>query len=176
MPDYFEKAKNTKGLIVDIRNYPSDFMPFAMGAYLATKPTPFVAFSYADLSNPGAFYFGDGPGIQHGAAHYGGKVVILVDEISQSQAEYTAMALRAMPNSVVVGGTTAGADGDVSSIPLPGQINTMISGLGVFYPDHRPTQRIGIVPDVVATPTIEGIAAGRDEVLETAEKVIEDSK
>jgi C-terminal processing protease CtpA/Prc len=86
------------------------------------------------------------------------------------------MALRAMPNSVVVGGTTAGADGDVSSIPLPGQINTMISGLGVFYPDHRPTQRIGIVPDVVATPTIEGIAAGRDEVLETAEKVIEDSK
>jgi hypothetical protein len=176
LPDYFEKAKNTKGLIVDIRNYPSDFMPFAMGAYLATKPTPFVAFSYADLSNPGAFYFGDGPGIQHGAAHYGGKVVILVDEISQSQAEYTAMALRAMPNSVVVGGTTAGADGDVSSIPLPGQINTMISGLGVFYPDHRPTQRIGIVPDVVATPTIEGIAAGRDEVLETAEKVIEDSK
>jgi C-terminal processing protease CtpA/Prc len=176
LPDYFEKAKNTKGLIVDIRNYPSDFMPFAMGAYLATKPTPFVAFSYADLSNPGAFYFGDGPGIQPGAAHYGGKVVILVDEISQSQAEYTAMALRAMPNSVVVGGTTAGADGDVSSIPLPGQINTMISGLGVFYPDHRPTQRIGIVPDVVATPTIEGIAAGRDEVLETAEKVIEDSK
>jgi hypothetical protein len=176
LPDYFEKAKNTKGLIVDIRNYPSDFMPFAMGAYLATKPTPFVAFSYADLANPGAFHYGDGPLIKPGSVHYGGKVVILVDETTQSQAEYTAMALRAMPNSVVVGSTTAGADGNVSSIPLPGQINTMISGLGVFYPDHRPTQRVGIVPDIVAKPTIEGIAAGRDEVLETGMHPIEDSK
>jgi C-terminal processing protease CtpA/Prc len=104
--------------------------------------------------------------------HYAGKVVILVDETSQSQAEYTAMALRAMPGAVVVGSTTAGADGNVSSIPLPGGLNTMISGLGVFYPDHRPTQRVGIVPDVVVRPTIEGIAAGRDEVLERAVRVI----
>jgi hypothetical protein len=176
LPTYFDKAKNTKGLIVDIRNYPSEFVPFAMSAYLATKPTPFVAFTSADLANPGAFRFGDGPLIQPGPVHYGGRVAILVDETSVSQAEYTAMALRAMPNAVVVGSTTAGADGNVSSIPLPGQLSTMISGLGVFYPDHRPTQRIGIVPDVIARPTIQGIAAGRDEVLETAIHLIEDAK
>jgi C-terminal processing protease CtpA/Prc len=176
LPTYFDQAKNTKGLIVDIRNYPSEFMPFAMGAYLATKPTPFVAFTFADLANPGAFHFGDGPLIQPGPVHYGGRVIILVDETSQSQSEYTAMALRTMPNAVVVGSTTAGADGNVSSIPLPGQLRTMISGLGVFYPDHRPTQRIGIVPDVVARPTIRGVTAGRDEVLETAVHLIENAK
>jgi Peptidase family S41 len=176
LPTYFDKAKNTKGLIVDIRNYPSEFMPFAMGAYLATKPTPFVAFTFADLANPGTFHFGDGPNISPGPVHYSGRVAVLVDETSQSQAEYTAMALRAMPNAVVVGSTTAGADGNVSSISLPGHLSTMISGLGVFYPDHRPTQRIGIVPDVIVRPTIQGIAAGRDEVLETAMHVIEDSK
>jgi len=176
LPAYFDKAKNTKGLIVDIRNYPSDFMPFAMGAYLATKPTPFVTFTFADLANPGAFYFGDGPPIVPGPVHYSGRVAILVDETSQSQAEYTAMALRAMPNSFVVGSTTAGADGNVSPVSLPGQLSTMISGLGVFYPDRRPTQRIGIVPDVIARATIQGIAAGRDEVLETAMHLIEDSK
>lgn len=176
LPTYFEKAKSTKGLIVDIRNYPSDFMPFAMGSYLATKPTSFVAFTFADIANPGAFRFSDGPLIQPGPVHYVGRLVILVDETSQSNAEYTAMALRAMPNSAVIGSTTAGADGNVSSIPLPGQLSTMISGLGVFYPDHRPTQRIGIVPDVVAKPTIQGIAAGRDEVLETAVHLIEGSK
>lgn len=170
----FDKAKNTKGLIVDIRNYPSEFMPFAMGAYLATKPMHFVTFSFADLANPGTFYFGDGPLIAPGPVHYGGKVAILVDEISQSSAEYTAMALRAMPDAVVVGSTTAGADGNVSSIPLPANLNTMISGLGVFYPDHRPTQRIGIVPDVVVRPTIQGIADGRDEVLEAAMRLIEE--
>ena len=44
----------------------------------------------------------------------------------------------------------------------------MISGLGVFYPDKRPTQRVGIAPDIEAKPTIVGIRAGRDEVLERA--------
>jgi C-terminal processing protease CtpA/Prc len=44
----------------------------------------------------------------------------------------------------------------------------MISGIGVFYPDGRPTQRVGIVPDVEVHPTIAGLRAGRDEVLETA--------
>jgi hypothetical protein len=176
LPNYFDKAKNTKGLIVDIRNYPSEFMPFVMDAYLATRPTPFVAFSFADLANPGAFHFSSGPLIAPGSVHYSGRVVILVDEAIQSSAEYTAMALRAMPNSVVVGSTTAGADGNVSEISLPGNLRTMISGIGIFYPDHRPTQRIGIVPDVVAKPTIEGIAAGRDEVLETAMHLIADSK
>ena len=44
----------------------------------------------------------------------------------------------------------------------------MISGIGVFYPDKRPTQRVGIVPDLVVRPTSAGIRAGRDEVLEAA--------
>ena len=176
LPNYFDKAKNTKGLIVDIRNYPSEFMPFVMGAYLATRPTPFVAFSFADLANPGAFHFSSGPLIAPGSVHYSGRVVMLVDEATQSSAEYTAMALRAMPNSIVVGSTTASADGNVSAISLPGNLRTMVSGIGVFYPDRRPTQRIGIVPDVVAKPMVQGIAAGRDEVLEAAMHLIADSK
>ena len=44
----------------------------------------------------------------------------------------------------------------------------MISGIGVFYPDKRPTQRIGIVADIEARPTLQGIRSGRDEVLEAA--------
>jgi hypothetical protein len=44
----------------------------------------------------------------------------------------------------------------------------MISGIGVFYPDKKPTQRIGILPDFEVRPTIAGIRAGRDEVLEEA--------
>ena len=47
-----------------------------------------------------------------------------------------------------------------------------ISGLGVFYPDKRPTQRIGIIPDIVVTPTIAGIRAGRDELFEEAVRQI----
>jgi C-terminal processing protease CtpA/Prc len=66
----------------------------------------------------------------------------------------------------VIGSTTAGADGNVSTVPLPGNFSSYISGIGVFYPDNSPTQRVGIVPDIVVTPTIEGIRAGRDELIE----------
>jgi C-terminal processing protease CtpA/Prc len=99
---------------------------------------------------------------------YRGKVVLLADERTQSHAEFTMMALRMAPDVAIVGSTTSGADGDVSPIVLPGGIRTFFSGLGVFYPDHRPTQRVGIVPDVVVRPTVAGIRSGTDEVLEKA--------
>jgi C-terminal processing protease CtpA/Prc len=141
---------------------------FALGQLLVRQPTPFAKFSIGDLSNPGAFSVGAPETLTPAEPHYGGKVVILVDENSVSQAEYTAMALQSAPGAIVVGSTTAGADGNVSEIPLPGALRTMISGLGVFYPDGAPTQRVGVRVDVEVRPTIAGIRAGRDEVLEAA--------
>lgn len=165
---YIERAAGSRGLIIDIRNYPSEFMVFALGQLLVDKPTEFARFTKGDLGNPGAFHFGQPVTLTPATPHYTGKIVILVDEVSQSSAEYTTMAFRAAPNAQVLGSTTAGADGNVSPIPLPGGLQSMISGIGVFYPDKKPTQRIGIVPDVEVKPTIAGIRAGRDELLEEA--------
>lgn len=78
------------------------------------------------------------------------------------------MALRAASNAIIVGSTTAGADGNLSVIPLPGGYRTTISGIGVFYFDKTPKQRVGIVPNLDVQPTIAGLRAGRDEVLEAA--------
>ena len=82
------------------------------------------------------------------------------------------MAFRARANTTIIGSTTAGADGNVSRIALPGGLSTMISGIGVFYPDGTETQRIGIVPDIEVKPTIEGIRNGKDELLEKAIELI----
>jgi len=82
------------------------------------------------------------------------------------------MAFRAVPQSTVVGSTTAGADGNVTYFFLPGGMRTQFSGIGVYYPDGRETQRVGIVPDITVQPTIRGIAEGRDEVLEKAIAII----
>ena len=159
-------AAGTKGLIIDLRDYPSDFPLFDLGQRLVAQATPFVHFTSADLSNPGAFYWQTELSLKPQEPHYAGKIVILVDEVTQSSAEYHAMAFRRVPGAKVVGSTTAGADGNVSQFALPGGLRSMVSGIGVFYPDLRPTQRVGIVPDVAKRPTIEGIRAGRDEVLE----------
>jgi C-terminal processing protease CtpA/Prc len=141
---------------------------FSLGGHFVTEPTEFARFTGGDGENPGAFEWSSPVSLQPLEPHFPGKVAILIDEVSQSQAEYTTMAFRASPNAFVAGSTTAGADGNISPIPLPGGINSMISGIGVFYPDRTPTQRIGIVPDLEVRPTIEGIRAGRDEVLEAA--------
>ncbi len=166
---YVESAAGTRGLIIDIRNYPSEFVVFALGSRLVDRPTPFARFTIGDPANPGAFHWRGGPiSLDPAAPRYAGKIVILVDESSQSQAEYTTMAFRTAPGATVVGSTTAGADGNVSAIPLPGGLRSMISGIGVFYPDKKPTQRIGIIPDIEARPTVQGIRSSRDEVLEVA--------
>lgn len=160
------EAADAEVLIVDIRNYPSEFVVFELGGRLVTEPARFARFTIPSPSNPGLFTWLMTVALEPLEPYFANAVVILIDETSLSQAEYTAMALRAAPNAVVVGSTTAGADGNVSSITLPGDVKAMISGIGVFYPDGTPTQRIGIVPDLEVHPTIEGIRANRDEVLE----------
>jgi C-terminal processing protease CtpA/Prc len=165
---YLRGIAGARALVIDIRNYPSAFLVFELGKHLVKEATPFVSFTFEDIRNPGAFVPGPTNKLLPGQPYFEGGVAILVDEETQSQAEYTTMAFRSRPGAVVVGSTTAGADGNVSSIPLPGGLRTMISGIGIFYPDKRPTQRVGIVPDLVVRPTISGIRAGRDEVLEAA--------
>lgn len=170
VPIIKEVFKDTKGIIIDIRNYPSAFMPFSLAPYFVSSPTPFVKFTNGNVNNPGEFTFTPVLSIPGSEKAYPGKVVIIVNELSQSQAEYTAMSFKAGQNTTIVGSTTAGADGNVSTILLPGGLRTMISGIGIYYPDGKETQRIGIVPDVRIEPTVDGIKAGKDEVLD---KVIE---
>ncbi len=170
IPIIKDSLNNTKGIIMDIRNYPSTFVPFSLGTFFVSNPTPFVKFSSGNVNNPGEFSLSPPlviPKPKLGET-YKGKLVVLVNEQTQSQAEYTAMAFRAGNNTTIMGSTTAGADGNVSTLFLPGGLRTMISGLGVYYPDGTETQRVGIVPDIEVKPTIEGIKNGKDELLERA--------
>ena len=52
----------------------------------------------------------------------------------------------------------------------------MISGNGIYYPDGRETQRIGIVSDIEVRPTILGLMSGQDEVLNKAIEIIRNGK
>ena len=173
LPKIWKEIENTKGLIIDIRNYPSDFPIYDLSNYLMPKSIPFVKFTNGSIESPGLFTFTKSLNVgKKNKSYYKGKVVILINEISQSSAEFHTMAYRVHPNATVIGSTTAGADGNVSQFYLPGGISTMISGIGVYYPDGKETQRNGIVPDIEVKPTIQGIKEGRDELLERAIKII----
>jgi C-terminal processing protease CtpA/Prc len=167
------KFKNTKGLIVDLRCYPSEFIAYIMSKKLLSKNELFVRFTNGSIETPGLFTEGKTLSVgRKNKNNYKGKVIILINEQTQSSAEYTVMALRKTPNSIVLGSTTAGADGNISAIYLPGNILTYISGIGVLNPDKTETQRVGIIPDIFMEPTVKGVREGKDELLEKAVELI----
>lgn len=175
--NYLEKAMptilKTKGLIIDLRTYPAESVVHTLGKYLIPELSPFARYTTASWNTPGLFVFSEKKMLGGDSRrHYKGKVVVLVNETTQGAGEYHAMALRVVPRVTFIGSTTAGANGNLSDIYLPGAIRTMISGVGIYFPDGKETQRAGIQPDAVVLPTIKGIAEGRDELLETAIQLV----
>ena len=170
-----QKLKAAKGILIDYRNYPKEFLVFVLTPHLLPDTTGFVKFSSTSFENLGDFEFTPILKVgQKNPDYYKGKVAILVNEQTQSSAEYHTMAYRTAPKAKVFGSQTAGADGNVSQFYLPGGLVSSISGIGVYYPDGTETQRIGIVPDVVVKPTLKGIREGRDEVMEKALEYLRD--
>lgn len=173
----FKSFENTRGIVIDNRNYPADFPIYEIGSHLSKEQKDFSRFSRTNPKNPGYFEL-DKSSLKVGGSRkaYKGKVAILINEVSLSSAEFHTMGFKVAPRSKVIGSQTAGADGNVSSFTLPGGIKTQITGIGCYYPDGGETQRIGMKPDIEVRPTIEGIKAGKDEVLEKAIEWIQSEK
>jgi C-terminal processing protease CtpA/Prc len=165
LPQLRQSLGRTKGIIIDMRAYPSDQVFFELIALFQDQPRPFAADIAPDLTYPGRFKALPKviapPG---GEPPYTGRLLLLVNEETQSTAEFLAMALRTTPRALIVGSTTAGTDGDIAEVVLPGNVRLRMTTVGVYYADGRETQQVGIVPDVVVKPTIVGIREGRDEV------------
>ncbi len=158
---------NTDAIIFDIRNYPMNTL-WTLVNYLFTQPILISSYTTPDILYPGVIFWQNDIIGGYNTEVYNGRLIILFDIFTWSQAEYTCMGLEQHPGAIKIGSQTGAADGNVSGINLPGSITGYFSGLGVFYPDYTPTQRVGIIPDIEVFQTIEGIRQGIDEVLEAA--------
>ena len=168
IPAMIDLLKNTKAIVFDLRNYPKGTYE-AISNFISPRENKFVIYTVPDLSYPGKFKWnkeGTSSGFEN-KDHYKGKVIVLLNEETQSHAEWTAMCFQASGNTTIIGSQTSGADGNISVFDFK-WFRTLFSGVGVFYPDKRETQRIGIVPDIEVKPTIKGIQEGKDEVLDRA--------
>jgi C-terminal processing protease CtpA/Prc len=166
----FKALEGSKGLIIDNRQYPGDFALYEIAAKLNSEPRPFAKFPIGNIDYPGSLYITKPISAgKKSKDYYNGIVVILVNENTQSSAEFHSMAFRTAPNVTVIGSTTAGADGNVTNFFfLPGNLFTRFTGIGVLYPDGKETQRVGVVPDIEVKRTVRGIKEGRDELVEKA--------
>lgn len=163
----------TKGIIIDLRTYPKNHQLYYLCDFFKSEPSGFVKYAYADSARPGQFYLSSPLMIgTKNKNSYKGKLVVLVNSDTQSQAEFTTMALQSSDKVTVIGSQTAGADGPVSDIILPGRINTSFSSIGIYYPDRTNTQRLGTRIAIQVKPSIRGIKLGKDEQLEKAIEMI----
>ncbi|HEX8820545.1 MAG TPA: S41 family peptidase [Archangium sp.] len=166
----FEKLKSTKGIVFDMRGYPNG-TAWAIAPYLNTRGARHAAVfernlvSGDDLS--GRFkYLQELP--KEDVPLYRGRTVMLIDERAISQAEHTGLFLEAANGTTFIGSPSAGANGDITDVVLPGGISVLFTGHDVRHLDGRQLQRVGLRPQVHVRPTLSGLQSGRDEVLERA--------
>jgi C-terminal processing protease CtpA/Prc len=105
-----------------------------------------------------------------GSITYRGKTVLLIDERTVSQAEHTGLFFRAANGTIFIGSPTAGADGEITTLSVPGGMVIGFTGQSVSFPDRKQLQRAGSIADLMVKPTIKGIQDGKDEVLNKAIK------
>jgi C-terminal processing protease CtpA/Prc len=72
----------------------------------------------------------------------------------------------------IVGQPTAGTNGNINPIDLPGGFRVIWTGMRVLKHDGSQHHLIGIQPTVPVNRTIRGVAEGRDEFLEKAIEIV----
>ncbi len=162
-----------KAVIFDVRNYPQNDAFIYISDPFLSRPEIINYSSIAIPDFPGLFQWKPSPEIGHTNDHaYKGKVVILADERTQSQGEYSCMVLQTIPGAVTIGSQTAGTDGVLTSIPIGGELNISYSGYGIYYPDKRPTQGTGIKIDIPVKKTVESVTGDQDPIMDAALKYL----
>lgn len=170
------KLANAHAVIYDVRGYPKDFhLSTAIPAHLlkhAENAKWMHVPRYTGPFGERAGYQDAGWGIQPATPHFTSRAIFLVDGGTISQAEAIMGYVQDEKLGTIVGTTTRGVDGDVAMFDAPGKFRVLFTGMKVTHHDGVSRYHaLGTRPDVTVAPTIAGVRAGRDEVLDAALKM-----
>jgi hypothetical protein len=164
-----EALAAARGVVFDVRGYPTD-SGFGVLPHLLDVPETDRWMHVAKIVGP--FYettgwMDIGWDVKPARPRIEGRVVFLTDGGAISYAESVMGYVADLKLGTIVGGRTAGTNGNVASFLTPGGFNVGFTGMRVTRHDgHSPHHLVGVAPDIPVAPTLEGLRAGRDEVLE----------
>jgi C-terminal processing protease CtpA/Prc len=168
----FAVVREAPAIVFDMRGYPN-MTAWSIAPRLVDRAVPAARIRRPEPSAPTPGHESWTEFVQltppppPGTERYAGRIVVLIDGGAISQAEHTCLFIEsAVPTVTFVGSPTNGANGDVTTMVLPGDIACMFTGQSIRHADGRQLQRLGVQPHVEVRPTIAGLRAGRDEVLE----------
>ncbi len=171
IPD-LEKAR---GVIFDLRGYPSRIGPVFL-QHLTDAPIQSARWMVPIVRLPDreqwAFDESGRWTLPPAAPRLKGKVAFVTDARAISYAETCLAIVEAYKLGAIVGGPTAGTNGNVNPFAVPGNYAISWTGMKVLKHDGSPHHGVGIRPTVPVEPTIRGVAEGRDELLEAAIEIV----
>lgn len=174
----FQELGGTKAIVFDMRGYPKG-TAWAIAPRLNVKGAKYGAQflqpyvipspSGGDALDDQRIRFLQGiPPLAPGASIYRGKVIVLINSDAVSQSEHSCLFFQETAGATFIGSPTAGANGDVTIMRLPGGARMSFTGQEVKHVDGKQLQRVGIKPHIVIRPTLAGLRARKDELLDRA--------
>ena len=179
LKEAFFQFKNTKGIIIDLRNYPHHISGSDLAKYLYPKKKVFVKIVAALMPSYGEYDaqsslkviknpFAEG---SNNAAFYKGKIVLLVDRSTASFAEFLGMMIQQSPNCFTMGEQTFGAVMNRNQVPLTDNTKIDFTGAGAFYPNDESVQGKGLRIDYEIKETAKNF--NKNLYVEQAVKLIQ---
>jgi hypothetical protein len=164
-----DAVARASGVVFDLRGYPTDAGAGIL-PHLLDAPETDRWMHVAKIVGPfheAAGWLDFGWDVKPAAPHIGGRVVFLTDGRAISYAESVMGYVGDHRLGTIVGAPTAGTNGNVASFVTPSGFRVSFTGMRVSRHDGRtPHHLVGVKPDVALAPTIAGVRAGRDELLE----------
>jgi hypothetical protein len=171
-----ESLSKARGVIFDVRGYPTE-AGLALLPHLVESPEHDLWMHVAKITGPfgqSAGWRSAGWNLQPVPPRISGTIVFLTDGRAISYAESVMGYIHDRHLATIVGSTTAGTNGNIATFSLPGGFSIVFTGMRVTGHDGQSVHHlVGVKPDIPITPTIAGLRAGKDEVLEAEFAMLE---
>jgi C-terminal processing protease CtpA/Prc len=166
--------EQARGVVFDLRGYPSHLSVIVI-AHLINEPVTCAQWHVPVVRWPDRermeFRFSNWQ-VDPQKPRLKARAAFITDGRAISYAETYLGIIEHYELAEIVGGPTAGTNGNVNPITLPGGYSISWTGMKVLKHDGSRHHGAGIQPTVPVERTIGGVAAGRDELLEAAVEIV----
>jgi C-terminal processing protease CtpA/Prc len=171
------QLKQAQGLIFDMRGYPGNIKnPATLFSHIIEQPVTSAWWNKPIVRFPDqkemTFQVSRWSDILPQDPFLKGKKAFITDGRAISYAESCMGIVEHYRLAEIVGGPTAGTNGNVNPFMVPGGYQIYWTGLKVLKHDGSQHHGIGILPTVPAARTRAGAAAGVDELLQRAIQIV----
>jgi C-terminal processing protease CtpA/Prc len=176
--EHVDSLAAADGVIFDMRGYPVGANHYVLQHLLETPDTSTAWMRtphtiYPDRDRPVGFREA-GWELQPAEPRIRSNVAFITDGRAISYSESLLSFVEHYRLGEIVGAPTAGANGNVNPLTLPGGFVVFWTGMRVVKHDGSRHHGVGVLPSIPASRTIEGVRAGRDELLDAALRAVRD--